>query len=194
MPPYDPLVNLWQTAPKPDTQHLVQDLQRQKRLHRRTNRSVLAICCAVALLLVFEEATGRLATRGALSVVWILGIVLAVVRCRRARWNRSDAVTLDTVSLLKFMIAQAKSDLSIARRLYAGVPCGAAAGALMMKLARIGAPPSAVAVRGPLHGIQTGAGVALLLAMIVTGVILARARSRQVQQLSEKLRLIEEDL
>jgi hypothetical protein len=36
--------------------------------------------------------------------------------------------------------------------------------------------------------------VSPLIAMIVTGAILARSRHRQVQELSEKLRLIKADL
>jgi hypothetical protein len=194
LPPHDPLVTLWQTAPKPDTQHLLQNLQRLNRLHQRLNRVVFAIMFGFSLLLIFEEATGRVTTHGTLSVIWILGLVLGVAWRRRARCNRSDALTLDTVSLLKFMIARAKSDLFVARCLYAGVPCGAVAGFFMVKLAGIRVSPSVIAVHGPLHLIQTGAAVATLIAMMVTGAILARSRRLQVQELSEKLRLIEADL
>jgi hypothetical protein len=194
LPPHDPLVSLWQTAPRPDTQHLMQDLQRFNRLHERLNRTVFAILCGISLLLIFEEATGRVATHGALSVLWILGLVLGLVWQRRARCNRTDALTLDTVSLLKFMIARAKSDLLVARCLYAGVLIGAAVSFLVLKLAGIGASPSAIAGHAHLHLIQTGAGVAALIAMMVTGAILARSRHLQVQQLSEKLRLITAEL
>ena len=194
LPPHDPLVTLWQTAPKPDSQHLLQDLQRLNRLHRRLNRIVFVILCGISLLLIFEETTDRVTTHGALSVIWILGLVTGVVWHRRARCNRSDALTLDTVSLLKFMIARARSDLFIARCLYAGVPCGAVVGFFVAKLAGFGAPPSAIAVHALLHAIQTGAGVAALIAMMVTGAILARSRRVQVQQLSEKLRLIQADV
>jgi hypothetical protein len=196
LPHHDPLVTLWQTAPKPDTQHLLQDLQRLNRLHQRLNRIVFAIMCGTSLLLIFEEATGRVTTHGALSVIWILGLVLGVVWHRRARCNRSDAITLDTVSLLKFMIARAKRDLRIARWLYAGVPCGAVVGFFGAKLAGIGASPNAIAVppHPHLHLIEMGARVAALIAMMVTGVILARSRRLQVQELSEKLRLIKADL
>jgi hypothetical protein len=193
-PPHDPLAALWQTAPKPDTQHLVQDLQRLNRLHRRLSRSVLAIVCGIAILLIFEEATGRVATHGALSAIWILGLVLGAAWRRRARCSRADALTLDTVSLLKFMIARAKSDLLVARCLYAGVPCGAVAGFVAMKLAGIGGAPSVMAVHARLHLVQTGAGVAALIAMMVTGAILARSRGVQVRELGEKLRSIEADL
>jgi hypothetical protein len=194
LPPHDPLVALWQTAPKPDTQHLLLDLQRMNRLHRRLNRSIFAILSGVSLLLIFEEATGRAPTHGWLSVIWILGLVLGAVWRRRARCYRSDALTLDTVSLLQLMIARAKSDLFVARCLYAGVPCGAVFGYLVMELAGIRPSPPALAVHAPLHLIQTGAGIATLIAMIVTGVILARSRRLQVQELSEKLRLIQADL
>ena len=192
--PLDPLVTLWQAAPKPDTQHLLQDLQHLNRLHQRLNRIVFAIMCGISLLLIFEEATGRIRTRGTLSGIWILALVLGVVWHRRARCNRLDALTLDTVSLLKFMIARAKSDLFVARCLYAGVPCGAVAGFLVVKLAGISASPTAIAVHAHLQLIQTGAGIAALIAMMVTGAILARSRHLQVQELSEKLRLIKADL
>src|SRR5580704_1658891 len=140
-PPNDPLVALWQTAPKPDAHHLVQDLRRVNRVHRRLNRSVFAIVCGISLLLIFEEATGRVTTHGALSVIWILGIAFGAVWRRRARCNRSDAFALDTVSLLKFLIARAKSDMFVARCLYAGVPCGALVGYVVAKVTGIGASP-----------------------------------------------------
>lgn len=192
-PQEDPLVSLWQTAPKPDTQHLLQDLQRQKRLHQRLDRTVSAILGGIALLLVFEEATGRITTHGWLSAIWILGLVIGAIWRRRARCSRSDALTLDTVSLLRSMISRAKSDLRIARCLYAGVPCGAVAGFFALKLTGIGAAPS-IAAHARLHLLQTGAGVAALIAMIVTGAILGRARRLQVRELNEKLRLFQADL
>ena len=97
LPPHDPLVTLWQTAPKPDTQHLLQDLKRLNRLHQRLNRIVFAILCGISLLLIFEEATGRVATHGTLSVIWILGLIMGTVWHRRARCEQADALTLDTV-------------------------------------------------------------------------------------------------
>jgi hypothetical protein len=192
--PNDPFVSLWQTAPKPDTHHLLQDLERLNRLHQRLDRTVFAILCGISLLLVFEEATGRVGTHGALSAIWTLGLVLGVVWRRRARCSRLDALTWDTVRLLKFMIARARSDLQIARCLYAGVPCGAAAGFFVAKLAGIGTPSRAAPVHAGLHLVQTGAGIAALIAMMVTGAILARSRRTQVQELSEKLKMIEADL
>jgi hypothetical protein len=194
MPEQDPLVSLWQTAAKPDKQYLLQDLQRLNRLHQRLYRIVFAIMCGTALLLIFEEATGRVTTHGTLSVIWTLGLVLGVLWHRRAQCNHSDAIALDTVSLLKFMIARAKRDLRIARCLYAGVPCGAVAGFLAAKLAGIGASPNAIAISAHVHLMQTGAGVAALIIMMVTGVILARSRSVQLRELSEKLRAVESDL
>jgi hypothetical protein len=194
LPPHDPLVTLWQTAPKPGTHHLLQDLQRLNRLHRRLNRSVFAIVCGIAILLIFEEATGRVASHGILSAIWTLGLVIGVAWRRRARCSRSDALTLDTVSLLKSMIARARNDLFVARCLYAGAPCGAVAGFVVAKLAGIGASPSAKAAPPHLHLIQTGAGIAALVVMMVAGAILARSRRLQVQELSEKLKSIEVDL
>ena len=166
LPPHDPLVSLWQTAPKPDTHHLLQDLQRLKRLHKRFNWSLVAIFCGISLLFIFEEATGRVTTHGMLSVVWILSLVLGAVWQRRARCNRSDALTLDTVSLLKFMIVRAKNDLFIARCLYAGVPCGAAVGFVFGGMAGFNPSPSAIAAHAQLHLIQTGVGIAALIAMM----------------------------
>lgn len=194
LPPHDPLVALWQTAPKPDTHRLVQDLRRLNRLHQRLNRSVLAIVFGIAVLLIFEEAIGRVRSNGILSVIWTLGLVIGIVWHRRARCNRWDALTLDTVSLLKFMIARAKSDLFVARCLYAGVPCGAVAGFVVAKLAGISASPLAKAVNLHLHMMQTGAGIAALIIMMLAGAILARSRRLQVRELSDKLRSITAEL
>lgn len=127
LPPQDPLIALWQTTPKPDTGHLLQEVQRLNRLHQRLKRTVLGIMCGIGVLLIFEEATGRVTSHGILSGIWILGLVIGLVYHRRARCDRFDALSLDTVSLLKSMIARAKRDLFVARCLYAGVPCGAVA-------------------------------------------------------------------
>jgi hypothetical protein len=194
MPPHDPLVALWQTAPKPNPHHLLRDLQRLNHLHRLHNRSVLAIVRGIAILLIFEEATGRVGSHGIVSGIWTLGVAVGIVWRRRARCSRFDALTLDTVSLLKAMIARAKSDLFVARCLYAGVPCGAVAGYVVANFAGISESSAAIAAHPRLHLIQTGAGIAALIIMMATGVILARSRRLQVQEFSEKLKSIEDDL
>ena len=193
LPPQDPLIALWQTTPKPDTSHFLPQLQRLNRLHRRLNRTVLAIVCGIAILLMFEEATARVPSHGILSVIWTLGLVIGLI-LHRARRKRSDALTLDTVSLLKSMIGRAKSDLFVARCLYAGVPCGAVAGYIVMKLTGIGAPPLTNNISPHLRTIQIGAGIAALIVMMAAGAILARSRRLQVHELSDKLRSIEDGL
>jgi hypothetical protein len=102
LPPHDPLVALWQTAPQPGTQDLLRELQPMNPLHRRLNRTMVAIICGISLLRSSRRVTGRVATQGMLSVIWILGFAIGVAWHGRARYNRSDALTLDTVSLLKF--------------------------------------------------------------------------------------------
>ena len=194
MPEHDSLVSLWQTAAKTDTQNLMQDLQRLNRLQRRHNQIVLAIMCGIPVLLIFEEATGRLGSHGVLSAVWIAVVLAGVVWKRRTRCNQLDALTLDTVRLLKAMIARAKRDLFVARCLYAGVPLGAALGYVVSKLAGIREMVPARAAHPHIEVAQTGAGVAALVFMVVAGVILARARSVQVRELNEKLKAIESDL
>jgi len=193
-PPHDPLVALWHTAPEPDTHQLLQDLERFKRLHQRLNRSLLAILGGIAILLLFEEATGRIASHGILSAIWIGGVVIGAWWHRRARCNRIDALTLDTVNLLKAMIARAKNDLFVARCLYAGVPLGAGVSFSVLKFTGVDASPAAKDIKPGLEMIQTGAGVAALIIMIVIGVVLARSRSLQVRALNEKLISFETDL
>ena len=193
-PSNDPLVALWQTAPKPDTQHLLQDLQRLRQMRQLLERIVLAILCGVSLLLIVSEATGHIATRGLLSAIWIPALVITVAWQRRARCNRVDALAFDTVSLLKRMLARAKADLFIARCLYAGVPCGALAGTLGVKIAGIGTSPLTSTVDPQFHLILNGVGVAVLIVMVVAGVILARSRRLQVKVLTEKLRSVEAGL
>jgi len=74
------------------------------------------------------------------------------------------------------------------------VPCGAVAGGLAMKLALVAGVAAAPSAGARLEMVQTGAGVAALIAMITAGFILARARGRQVRELCEKLRLLESEL
>jgi hypothetical protein len=133
-------------------------------------------------------------THAALSVIWILGLVLGVVWYRRARCNRAEAITFDTVRLLRFMIARAKKDLRIARCLYAGAPCGAVAGFIIARLTGFGASPNAIAVSRQVHLIRTGAALATLITMMMIGLIVARDRRLQVQELTEKLRSIQDDM
>ena len=194
LPVHDPLVALWQTAPKPDPHHLLQDLQRLNRLHQRFKRSVWAIVCGIGMLLIFEETTGRIASHGVLSVIWTVGLAIGVILQKHARSSRCAASTLDTVSLLEFLIARAKRDLFVARCLYAGVPFGAAVGFFVADLAGLSAPPRATAVDPRLHLLQTGAGIAALVIMIAVGLILARSRRLQVQVLSAKLKSIKADV
>lgn len=194
LPSQDPLAALWQTAPKPDPSALLQDLQRVNRHHQQLNRIAFVILCGTAILLVFEAVRESSITLGALSVIWILGLVLGVAWYRRARCNRAEAVTFDTVRLLRFMIARAQKDLRIARCLYVGAPCGAVAGFIMARLTGFGASPNAIAVSAHEHLMRTGAALAALIAMMAIGLVVARDRRLQVQELREKLRSIHEDM
>lgn len=191
LPADDPLVALWQTAAGRDIPNLLQDVQRQTRLHRRLAWSIWAIMGGIAVLLIFEEATGGAPSHGILSGLWILGLVVGAILHRRAV-SRTTALTLDTASLLKSMIGRAKNDLFVARCLYAGVPGGAVAGYVMAQLAGVGG--SAWAPNWHLHMMQLGAGIAALVAMMVVGVVLARSRRLQVRELGEKLKLLQADL
>lgn len=193
LPPQDPLAALWQTAPKSDTSSLLQDLQRLNRRHQRLYRIVFTILCGTGLLLIFDAVTERSMTHGALGLIWILGLVLGFVWYRRARCNRAEAITFDTVRLLRFMIAQAQKDLRIARCLYAGAPCGALAGFIIARLIGFGTSPNATAVSTQVHLMRTGAAVAALITMMVIGMMVARDRRLQVQEFREKLRSIQED-
>jgi hypothetical protein len=191
LPPQDPLAALWQTATKSDTSSLLQNLQHLNRRHQRLYRLVFTILCGTGLLLIFDAVTERSMTHGALSAICL---VLGVIWYRRARCNRADAITFDTVHLLRFMIARAKKDLRIARCLYAGAPCGAVAGFIIARLAGFGTSPNAIAVSTQVHLIRTGAAIAALTTMMMIGLIVARDRRLQVQELTEKLRSIQDDM
>ena len=194
LPSQDPFAALWQTAPKSDTSSLLQDLQRVNRNHQRLYWIIFAILCGTALLLVYDAVTERSMTHGALAALWILGLVFGFAWHRRARCNRAEAIAFDTVRLLKFMIARAKRDLRLARCLYAGVPCGAAVGFILAKLTGFGASPDAIAPSPQMHLIRTSAGLTALITMMGIGLIVARQRRLQLQDLKEKLRSLQEDL
>jgi hypothetical protein len=194
LPASDPFVALWQTAPKPDTRQLLQDLRRQDRMHRLFHRVLVTIVGAVSLLLLLAEITGRVATHGWLSASWILCLAAGLIWRYGTRCQHSGDLNVDTVTLLKSSIRQAQKDLFLARCLYAGVPCGAACGFLVMHLAAQLGPALTLAIDPRVRMIQTGAGIIALISMMVTGAVLARSRRIQARQLSEKLKSIESDL
>jgi hypothetical protein len=108
--------------------------------------------------------------------------------------QHSGDLDVDTVTLLKSSLRQAQKDLFLARCLYAGVPCGAACGFMIMQLMaqHASAPPPA---NDPgVRLIQTGAGIIALAAMMLTGAALASSRRIQARELSEKLKSMESDL
>src|SRR5579875_3771463 len=184
-PSNDPLVALWQSAPTPDPDRLMRDLQRLQRMHRRLIGVIGGLLSGVTLLLVLAEMTGHPATHGILSATWILGLTIGTVWQWRARCSRIDALTLDTIRSLKWMLGRAKRDLMLARCLYAGVPCGALIGTFVSKLLHQGASPEA-ALR-PAVPILSVAGLAVLLFMMAAGFVLARSRRFEVKRLADKL-------
>ena len=194
MPEQDPFVSLWQSASQPDTRNLVRELKHLHRLHRRQNRVILTIVCGIAFLLVFEELTGRLPSHGLISVIWVAGVISGVVWNRRARINRLDGMSSNTAGLLKAMISHAKRDLFVARCLYGGVPFGAIVGYFALLWVGVGSPQLVRTGHPLLHMVQTGAGIAALALMMGAGIALARSRSRQVRELTDKLEAAEMDM
>ncbi|MGC4055274.1 MAG: hypothetical protein QM757_41090 [Paludibaculum sp.] len=120
--------------------------------------------------------------------------MLGVAHNRRMRRESSNLLTLDMVSSLRRMIAQAKRDLFLARCLYAGAPLGAVISYLVASMAGVSRSPLAAGGSQMLHDLQTAAGVAALLAMMLTGILLERARRTQVENLNRKLKSMTEDL
>lgn len=186
----DPLVALWTTAPMPDAQKIVADVRRAQRMHDTLYRTVLGLCVLLALLFAFEEATQRIETRGALTIVWVLAIAGGVVWHQRSRARFVDALTLETPQMLSYMIARTKRGLTIARYLYAGTPLGALAGGAITWVAdgAFGWRQAGGAISPSLALIQTGAAAVTLLAMIACGIVLARMLHRQLRDLEGKLK------
>ncbi len=189
----DPFATLWQSAPKPDTRQLLRDLQRLQKAQRWHSRILIIILCGIASFLVFEEANGRSGTHGLISALWI-AFVAGAIGYQRVRCRSVDPLDLDTVSLLKRMIARAERGLFQARCLYLGAPLGAVAGAVLMRVLTPAAPPGGHIVQPSLALIQTIVGLIALVAMIIAGLVLARARRRQLLELTGKLKSLEESL
>ena len=187
----DPFARLWQSAPAPDTARLLQDLQRLQTVHQRQNRIIVLILCATAVLLVFGEAIVRSVGLGIITGLWI-AFVAGAIWYQRLRCRAADALDLDTVSLLKHMIKRAKKGLSQARRLYAGVPLAAATSAVVTRMFLPGLASGGAAVAPWLNVTYTIACLAMLVVMTGAGLVLARARQRQLRELTDKLRLFED--
>lgn len=192
-PSPDPFAQLWQSAPAPDTQQLMQDLRRLQSVHQRQNRVLIAILCATGLLLVFGAVALRSVSLGVVTGLWI-AFVAGIIWYQRARCRAADALDLDTVSLLKRMIERAKRGLTQARRLYAGVPVAAMAGALVTRMFLPSAVLGGHAIHPWLMQIYTIGCVIMLVVMVGAGLVLARARRRQLGELAEKLTAIEDDV
>lgn len=187
----DPFARLWQSAPLPDTGQLMHDLRRLQRVHQWQNRILVGLLGAIALLLVFAEAILRSLPLGIVTVLWI-AFVAGAIWYRRVRCRAADALDLDTVSLLKRMIKRARKGLADARRLYIGVPLAAAAGAGATRFFWPGLGSGKPAVAVWLHVTYTAASLVMLIVMIGAGLILARARRRQLRELTDRLRLFED--
>jgi len=187
----DPFARLWQSTPKPDTRQLMLDVQRLHETHRRHNRVLIFVLCGIALLLAFCVAAERSLTLGVVSALWVAYVIGAIwyqrVRCR------SDALGLDTISLLKRMISRAKRGLFQARCLSIGTPAAALTATIVTKVSGLTLTSDGHPVH-QLAEIQTIASLIMLAAMIVAGLVLARARRRQLLELTEKLRSLEDKL
>ena len=111
--------------------------------------------------------------------------MVGAIGYQRAGCRAADALDLDTVSLLKRMIKCARRGLIQARRLYAGVPLAAIVSAVVT---RIFAPRLALgghAASPWVTVIYTIASLAMLVVMVVAGLVLARARQRQLRELTK---------
>jgi len=189
----DPFATLWQSAPKPDTGQLLRDLQRLQKAQRWHSRILTIILCGIALFFIFEEATGRSDTHGLISALWI-AFVAGAIGYQRVRCRSVDPLDLDTASLLKRMIARARRGLFQARCLYLGTPLGAVTGAALTRVLAPGAAPSGHMAQSNLTLMQTIVGLIALVAMIISGLVLARVRRRQLLELTGKLKSLEESL
>ena len=188
--PHDPLVALWKAAPAPalDPHRLADDMRRLTRTQARVYQTVFGVCLLMGLLLAFEEASGRTETRGLLTAGWSVVVVAGLLRHRRSRARRAEALTWETPRLLAWLLGRARDGLTTARYLYAGAPLGALASALLMKALGWGlASPHSGASPG-LDLLQTVAGVGVIAVMAVCGLVLARQQARQVRELTETLK------
>ncbi|MEO8314920.1 MAG: hypothetical protein ABI645_09015 [Pseudomonadota bacterium] len=186
----DLLVGLWQSGAKPDTAHLMRDLERQNRTQLLQQWLIIAVLGCSSILLAFAEATGGLRTHGILSLTWLSALGLGGLAHFRARHRRAEILNLDTQRLLDAMISRAERGLMLARFLYAGTPVGAVAGYAIVQLTHVGI---AVTHR-PLGTLQAVLGVMLLVVMVVAGLLLARARRAQLVALIQKKRDMEVEL
>ena len=185
----DPMAQLWQSTPKPDTGQLMSAVRRLHESQRWNHRVLAFILCGFALFLAFCVAAERSRTLGIVAALWFT-YVAGAIWYQRARC-RLDVLSLDTASLLKRMISRARRGLFQARCLYIGVPAAALTATVLTRISGL----SLTEDGHPIHQlaqIQTIAGLVMLAVMIVSGLVLARARNRQLVELSEKLRWLED--
>lgn len=191
--PIDPFAQLWQSAPKPDTRQLMLDVRRLQTVHQWHNRILILILGATALLLVFGAVTVQSRSLWIVSALWI-AFVAGAIWYQRVRCRANDALDLDTVSLLKRMIQRARRGLTQARRLYVGVPLAAAASAVVTRILLPNLASGGHALHPWLAVTFTALSLVMLAVMVVAGLVLARARKRQLLELTETLQSFEDNL
>ncbi len=192
-PPIDPLAQLWQSVCEPDTKQLTLDLKRLQKTHQWQNRIIILILCSTGLLLVFGAAALQSPTLWIATVLWV-AFVSGAIWYQRVRCRAADALDLDTISLLKRMIKRARQGLVQARRLYIGVPLAATASAIVTRILVPNPASSGHALHPWLAVSFTIFSAIMLVVMVGAGLVMAYARRRQIQELTEKLRSFEESL
>lgn len=181
----DPLVRLWQgdRSAGRAAGAVLREVHEFERARRRTNLALAGILGIVSILLFTAELPGRMGTHGLLSAVWNPVAAFSLWWRWRGRLRKVEELGEDTVSLLRRTLARARADLLIARSLYAGVPAGAALGALLTARGGGGSGSADAWLRVML----TGVGAAVLVSMIAAGVLLERSRRRQMRVLAGRL-------
>ncbi len=175
-----PLAALWQSGGEIDVGPLVQRLQRQNRRLRRLNQLSFLICIAGLLILLVMEFAGQLPTRGLLSLIGSVSVAGSWWKYRKDRARLIAAYSEEPAALLPFLIKRTRAMRNLGRYYYI---CPLPSVLVGYLAARLSAPGAAEAAPADVLLAVSAGGLAVLAALIVWGIRLARQKSLELAEL-----------
>lgn len=183
-PEDDGLQALWRGTPPVDAAAVRARLDRTNQTQKRINQASFALGWIAAAGLAAAERAGAVDTGYLAPILVALGMTAAWLHHRRAKRRLQAEFSAEPRAVLAFAIGRSRAGLKLARVLYAGLPAGVVSGYALGALAGGGLAwpdrPAEIALIG---------GFILMCAGVSAGgVLLARRRKADIEELSRRTR------
>lgn len=116
--PIGALAALWQSGGEIDVEPLMKRLQRQNRRLRQLNQLSLLVCIAALVFLIVLEFSGKIPTRGLLSLIGAVSVAISWWKYRRDKARLIAAYSEEPARLLPFLIKRTRAMRNLGRYYY----------------------------------------------------------------------------